>query len=60
MEDILLEMDHISCSEGMVIICYEVDVVNKVKRMTSGMRGNMKMLDHEDSPLVPEKILIAV
>lgn len=60
MEDILLEMDRILRPEGTVIIRDEVDLVNKVKKMASGMRWNTKMLDHEDGPLVPEKILIAV
>lgn len=60
MEDILLEMDRILRPEGTVIIRDKVDVVNRVKKMASGMRWNTKMLDHEDGPLVPEKILIAV
>lgn len=38
----------------------EVDVLIKVKRITSGMRWSTKMVDHEDGPLVPEKILVAV
>lgn len=38
----------------------DVDVVNKVKKIVSGMRWDARMLDHEDGPLVPEKILIAV
>jgi len=60
MEDILLEVDRILRPEGTIIIRDEVDVVNKVRKMSSGMRWNTKMLDHEDGPLVPEKILIAV
>ncbi|XP_029120018.2 probable methyltransferase PMT2 [Elaeis guineensis] len=60
MEDILLEMDRILRPEGSVILRDDVDVLNKVKKMVSGMRWKTKMLDHEDGPLVPEKILITV
>ncbi|XP_008784684.1 probable methyltransferase PMT2 [Phoenix dactylifera] len=60
MEDILLEMDRILRPEGSVILRDDVDVLNKVKKTVSGMRWKTKMLDHEDGPLVPEKILIAV
>lgn len=60
MEDILLEMDRLLRPEGAVIFRDEVDVLVKVKRMASGMRWNTKMVDHEDGPLVPEKILFAV
>ncbi|RWW44833.1 hypothetical protein BHE74_00049372 [Ensete ventricosum] len=60
MEDILLEMDRILRPEGAVIFRDEVDVLMKVKKMVTGMRWNTKLLDHEDGPLVPEKILVAV
>ncbi|XP_038983177.1 probable methyltransferase PMT2 isoform X1 [Phoenix dactylifera] len=60
MEDILLEMDRILRPEGAVIFRDQVDVLTKVKQMVSGMRWNTKMADHEDGPLVPEKILVAV
>ncbi|KAG9451283.1 hypothetical protein H6P81_011248 [Aristolochia fimbriata] len=60
LEDILLEMDRILRPEGAVIIRDEVDVIIKVKRIASGMRWTIKLLDHEDGPLVPEKILLAV
>lgn len=60
MEEILLEMDRILRPEGSVIIRDEVDIVNKVRKMAGGMRWNTRMLDHEDGPLVPEKVLIAV
>lgn len=59
-EDILLEMDRILRPEGAVIIRDEVDVVIKVKKIAGGMRWNTKMVDHEDGPLVPEKVLVAV
>lgn len=59
-EDILLEMDRILRPEGAVIFRDEVDVLVKVKRMIGGMRWDSKMIDHEDGPLVPEKILVAV
>ncbi|WVZ24547.1 hypothetical protein V8G54_003091 [Vigna mungo] len=60
LEDILLEMDRILRPEGAIIIRDEVDVLNKVKKIVGGMRWNAKMVDHEDGPLVPEKILVAV
>ncbi|XP_061359774.1 probable methyltransferase PMT14 [Gastrolobium bilobum] len=60
LEDILLEMDRILRPEGAVIIRDEVDVLNKVKKIVGGMRWDAKMMDHEDGPLVPEKILVAV
>ncbi|CAL1368313.1 unnamed protein product [Linum trigynum] len=60
MEDILLEMDRILRPEGTVIFRDHVDVLVKVKRTVSGMRWNTKMVDHEDGPLVPEKVMFAV
>ncbi|KAI4343868.1 hypothetical protein L6164_011166 [Bauhinia variegata] len=59
-EDILLEMDRILRPEGAVIIRDQYDVLMKVKRIVKGMRWNTKMVDHEDGPLVPEKVLFAV
>ncbi|KAG8374634.1 hypothetical protein BUALT_Bualt10G0016400 [Buddleja alternifolia] len=59
-EDILLEMDRILRPEGLVIFRDEVEVLNKVMKIASGMRWDTKMMDHEDGPLVPEKILVAV
>ncbi|KAK9119288.1 hypothetical protein Scep_017381 [Stephania cephalantha] len=59
-EDILLEMDRILRPEGAVILRDEVDVLVKVKKLANGMRWTAKMVDHEDGPLVPEKILVAV
>ncbi|KAJ3681754.1 hypothetical protein LUZ60_014327 [Juncus effusus] len=59
-EDILLEMDRILRPEGAVIIRDNVDLLNKIKIITSGMRWKSKIFDHEDGPLVPEKILICV
>ncbi|XP_011025778.1 PREDICTED: probable methyltransferase PMT2 [Populus euphratica] len=60
MEDILLEMDRILRPEGAVIFRDEVDVLVKVRKMVGGMKWDTKMVDHEDGPLVPEKILVAV
>lgn len=60
MEDILLEMDRILRPEGAVLLRDEVDVMVKVKKIASGMRWDTKLVDHEDGPLVPEKILVAV
>ncbi|XP_043723913.1 probable methyltransferase PMT2 [Telopea speciosissima] len=59
-EDILLEMDRILRPEGAVILRDEVDVLIKVKKIVEGMRWNTKMVDHEDGPLVGEKVLFAV
>lgn len=59
LEDILLEMDRILRPEGVVLIRDEVEVVNKVKKIVKGMRWDTKMADHDDGPLVPEKILVA-
>ncbi|XP_028762442.1 probable methyltransferase PMT14 [Neltuma alba] len=60
MEDILLEMDRILRPEGAVIVRDQADVVNKVRKNVRGMRWEAKMVDHEDGPIVPHKILIAV
>lgn len=60
MEDILLEMDRILRPEGMIIIRDDVDIVNQIRRLANSMRWNTRLLDHEDGPLVPEKVLIAV
>lgn len=60
MEDILLEMDRILRPEGTVILRDDAEVLNKVRRIVSGMRWKTKMIDHEDGPLVPEKILVSV
>ncbi|GAB2280279.1 hypothetical protein Dimus_014921 [Dionaea muscipula] len=59
-EDILLEMDRILRPEGAVIFRDEVDILIKVNNIVSGMRWGTKMVDHEDGPLVPEKVLFAV
>lgn len=60
MEDILLEMDRILRPEGTVILRDEVNVLNKVKKIAGAMRWDTKMMDHEDGPLVPEKVLVVV
>ncbi|XP_047307765.1 probable methyltransferase PMT2 [Impatiens glandulifera] len=59
-EDILLEMDRILRPEGTIIVRDKVEVIVKVKQIIGGMRWDAKLMDHEDGPLVPEKILIAV
>ncbi|KAL4315618.1 hypothetical protein AHAS_Ahas15G0203100 [Arachis hypogaea] len=59
-EDILLEMNRILRPEGAVIFRDKVDTLIKVKKIVAGMRWDTKMVDHEDGPLVPKKILIAV
>lgn len=60
LEDILLEMDRILRPEGIVILRDGVDIMNKVKKIAAGMRWDVKLMDHEDGPLVPEKIMVAV
>ncbi|KAG9140155.1 hypothetical protein Leryth_015783 [Lithospermum erythrorhizon] len=59
-EDILLEMDRILRPEGAVIIRDDVNVLVKVKKIVGGMRWSTKLMDHEDGPLIPEKILVGV
>lgn len=51
-------MDRILRPEGTVIFRDDVDVLNKVKMITRGMRWDAKMVDHEDGPLEAEKILV--
>lgn len=60
MEDILLEMDRILRPEGAVILRDDVEVLTKVNNLARGMRWDTKLVDHEDGPLVREKILYAV
>ncbi|PKI57181.1 probable methyltransferase PMT14 [Punica granatum] len=57
-EDILLEMDRILRPEGAIVLRDEVDVMNKVRKIAGGIRWDTKLVDHEDGPLVPEKILV--
>ncbi|KAL8042250.1 hypothetical protein ABFX02_09G038300 [Erythranthe guttata] len=59
-QDILLEMDRILRPEGAVILRDHVDVLIRVKRIAVGMKWNVRMMDHEDGPLVSQKILFAV
>lgn len=53
-------MDRILRPEGAVIIRDQADVLVKVRKIVGGMRWNTKIIDHEDGPLVTEKILFAV
>lgn len=53
-------MDRILRPEGAIIFRDEVDVLIKVKKIVGGMRWDTKLVDHEDGPLVSEKILVAV
>lgn len=59
-EDILLEMDRLLRPEGTVIFRDGVEELNAVSKISRGMRWETKMMDHEEGPLVPEKILVAV
>lgn len=60
MEDIALEMDRILRPEGSLIIRDDVDVLVKVKRIIDGMDYDSQIINHEDGPLVREKLLFAV
>ena len=55
-----MEMDRILRPEGTAFLRDEVDVLNKVRKIVGGMRWETKLVDHDDGPLVPEKILVAV
>lgn len=56
----MLEMDRILRPEGSLIIRDSVDVLIKVKRIADGMEYDSQIIDHEDGPLVSEKLLFAV
>ncbi|VAH50324.1 unnamed protein product [Triticum turgidum subsp. durum] len=60
MDTILLEMDRILRPEGTVIIRDDVDLLVKIKSVADGMRWNSQIVDHEDGPLVREKLLLVV
>lgn len=57
---ILLEMDRILRPEGTAIIRDTVDVLTKVQAITKRMRWESRIMDHEDGPFNPEKVLMAV
>ncbi|XP_052169595.1 probable methyltransferase PMT18 [Oryza glaberrima] len=58
--NILLEMDRILRPEGTAIIRDTVDVLTKVQAIAKRMRWESRILDHEDGPFNPEKVLVAV
>ncbi|KAM3369174.1 hypothetical protein ACQJBY_017218 [Aegilops geniculata] len=60
MDAILLEMDRILRPEGTVIIRDDVDLLVKIKSVADGLRWNSQIVDHEDGPLVREKLLLVV
>ncbi|CAM8933607.1 unnamed protein product [Rhodiola kirilowii] len=61
MDDILLEMDRILRPEGSVIFRDDVDVIMNIQRtIGSGVDWESQIVDHEDGPLVREKLLFAV
>ncbi|KAL5544454.1 hypothetical protein UlMin_008238 [Ulmus minor] len=60
MENILLEMDRILRPEGAVIFRDQEEELTKVRKIVRGMRWNTQMVDHEDGPLISEKVLFAV
>lgn len=53
-------MDRVLRPEGAVILRDGVEVLNKVRKIAAGLRWETKLIDHEDGPLVAEKIFIAV
>lgn len=57
---ILIEMDRILRPEGAVIFRDEADVLINVRKIARRMKWNTKLVDHEDGPLVSEKVLFAV
>lgn len=60
LEHILLEMDRVLRPEGSFILRDDVDVLVKVKRIIDSMNYDSQIVDHEDGPLVREKLLFAV
>ena len=52
-------MDRILRPEGTVIFRDTVEVLLKIKAITDGMRWKSHIMDHENGPFNPEKILIA-
>jgi Putative S-adenosyl-L-methionine-dependent methyltransferase len=53
-------MDRILRPEGTVIIRENIDILSKVGSITTGMRWDSKIVDHEDGPHLSEKVLFAV
>jgi hypothetical protein len=43
-----------------VIIRDDVDMLVKIKSVADGMRWDSQIVDHEDGPLVREKVLLVV
>lgn len=60
MEDILLEMDRILRPGGTVIFRDDVDNLIKMKSITDALKWDSQIIDHEDGPLVREKLLFAL
>lgn len=57
---ILLEMDRMLRPEGTVIFRDTVEVLVKIQSIAQRMRWESRIMDHEDGPFNPEKILVAV
>ncbi|XP_044477631.1 probable methyltransferase PMT18 [Mangifera indica] len=58
--NILLEMDRILRPEGTVIFRDSVELLVKIKQITDRMRWKSQIIDHENGPFNPEKILFVV
>ncbi|XP_072999598.1 probable methyltransferase PMT19 [Typha latifolia] len=56
--DILLEMDRILRPDGAVIVRDHVDIVLKVKRAADQLRWQSRIVNSEEGPFSPEKLLI--
>lgn len=59
MKDILLEMDRILRPQGSVIIRDDVDLLVNAKTITDQLQWEARLVDHEEGPLIREKLLIA-
>ena len=60
MKEIMLEMDRILRPEGVVVLREQVEMLVKVQDVAEGMRWRCHIVDHEDGPFNPQKILVAV
>lgn len=56
----LLDMDRILRAGGALIFRDVVEVVVKIQSIIDGMKWQSKIIDHEDGPLNPHKILVDV
>lgn len=55
-----MEMDRMLRPEGAVIIRENVDMLSEVGSIASGMKWDIKLIDHEEGPHLSEKVLFGV